>query len=226
MRTPCYTSRDGPPLLRLATIVTTALLSSHWLATVSGAGWDTVVSKQLGDRHRRSVAFLGTPTRRACGEKRSRLPLAASDDGNDESSSPLFAPKEDSDLPAGFNPFDRQPLSSERRIDSPTLMSIRKIKMKKVMEDLMRNANNDKAMDDVLLDNEEFLCEQLNDEDAALDMDSIYEPDMGKEERYRKYNEALDERISQARDSNVLKILERMKEFVMSYDERNSGKKS
>jgi len=178
----------------------------------------------LSDTPRRPFAVAETTRRRTGGEGK-RAPVAvaaASGDGDD--GSPLFAPGGggESDLPPGFNPFDRTPLSSERGVDSLSLASVRKLKMKKVMDGLLRSANDDEAMDAVLTDSEDFLCEQLNDLDAVLDGDSIYEPDMGREERYRRYGEVMDERIGQARDSTVRKILERMKDYVMAYDERHA----
>jgi hypothetical protein len=58
--------------------------------------------------------------------------------------------------------------------------------------------------------------EPLNDDDAVLDEDSIYEPGMTREERFDRYDSAMSTREASAVNVSVKQILSKMRSFVMS----------
>lgn len=151
-------------------------------------------------------------------------------------SSPLFSPGSGGDGDGdsefeGFNPF--QPGSKmptrggfgvvsddERKRPPPSTpggrISPRQMRMREITTDLLACLSDDDAVDDLLKSNEDFLLEQLNDVDAVLESDSVYDPDMNREERFVRYREVMDERIEGARAPAAKKALGKLRDFVMS----------
>ena len=156
--------------------------------------------------------------------------------------SPLFSPGGDDDDGGGndesndefdgFNPF--QPGSKmptrggfgilsdgERKRPSPPTtpggrISPRQMRMKELTTDLLARLYDDEAVSKLLTSNEDFLLEQLDNPDAVLEPDSVYTPDMDREERYRRYREVMEDRIENARAPAAKKALGALKDFVLS----------
>ena len=57
--------------------------------------------------------------------------------------------------------------------------------------------------------------EQLNNLDAVLEADSVYTYDMSREDRFRRYEQVMEERIENARAPAAKKALGVLKEFVL-----------
>ena len=147
--------------------------------------------------------------------------------------SPLFSDEsnnsnDDNDFD-GFNPF--QPgakiktkggfgiLSDDDRKQhtQPTLggqVSPRQMRMKEITTDLLMRLSDDDAVAELLQSNEDFLLQQLNDLDIVLESDSVYTPDMNREERFTRYREVMDERIENARAPAAKKALAILRDFV------------
>jgi hypothetical protein len=150
--------------------------------------------------------------------------------------SPLFSDesnnsKDDNDEFDGFNPF--QPgakiktkggfgiLSDDDRKQQtqPTpggQVSPRQMRMKEITTDLLMRLSDDDAVYELLQSNEDFLLQQLNDLDISLESDSVYTPDMNREERFTRYREVMDERIENARAPAAKKALSILYDFVSS----------
>jgi len=152
--------------------------------------------------------------------------------------SPLFSPGDDDDGNDsndefdGFNPF--QPGSKmptrggfgilsdgERKRPSPPTtpggrISPRQMRMKELTTDLLARLYDDEAVSKLLTSNEDFLLEQLDNPDAVLEPESVYTPDMDREERYRRYREVMEDRIENARAPAAKKALGALKDFVLS----------
>ena len=151
-------------------------------------------------------------------------------------SSPLFQPeKNDDDNPdnefKGFNPFTpgaKIPtkggfgiLSDSERKQAPSStpggqISPRQMKMKEITTELLLCISDDESVSELLLSHEEFLLEQLNNLDAVLEPDSVLSPDMSRSERFRRYEEVMQERIDGARAPAAKKALGALKDFVLS----------
>ena len=71
-------------------------------------------------------------------------------------------------------------------------------------------------MNEILIQNEEFLLQQLNDVEVVLEGDSIYTPEMGRDERFDRYEVVMRERIGKARSGAAKKTLGVLMEFVLS----------
>lgn len=88
------------------------------------------------------------------------------------------------------------------------------------MQELMGKLINANTENDeipaLLMSNEEFLMEPLEDDDAVMDEDSIYDLGMSREERFERYNKVMQEREEKAVNKKVEVILKIMREFVMS----------
>jgi len=150
--------------------------------------------------------------------------------------SPLFTDEsnnsnDDNDEFDGFNPF--QPgakiktkggfgiLADDDRKQQtqPTpggQVSPRQMRMKEITTDLLMRLSDDNAVSELLQSNEDFLLQQLNDLDVALESDSVYTPDMNREERFTRYREVMDERIENARAPAAKKALSALLRFVSS----------
>ena len=115
----------------------------------------------------------------------------------------------------GFNPFERKVTSSRiPSILSSNKISVRQMRMKELMSNLL--TSEPEKYDAILLDHEELIMEPLNDDDAVLAEDSIYEPGMTREERFDRYDSAMSTREASAVNASVKQILSKMRSFVMS----------
>jgi hypothetical protein len=115
----------------------------------------------------------------------------------------------------GFNPFERKETSTRiPSILSSNKISVRQMRMKELMSTLL--TSEPEKYDAILLNHEELIMEPLNDDDAVLDEDSIYEPGMTREERFDRYNNAMSTREAAAVNASVKQILSKMRFFVMS----------
>ena len=149
--------------------------------------------------------------------------------------SPLFQPEKNDDETSnefdGFNPFTpgaKIPTKggfgilsdSERKQPTPSTpggqISPRQMKMKDITTDLLMCISDDESVSELLLSNEEFLLEQLNNLDAVLEPDSVMTPDMTRPQRFQRYEEVMQERIDGARAPAAKKALGALKGFVMS----------
>lgn len=115
----------------------------------------------------------------------------------------------------GFNPFERKETSTRiPSILSSNKISVRQMRMKELMSTLL--TSEPEKYDAILLNHEELIMEPLNDDDAVLDEDSIYEPGMTREERFERYDSAMFTREASAVNASVKQILSKMRSFVMS----------
>ena len=149
--------------------------------------------------------------------------------------SPLFSDEENNNESDnefdGFNPF--QPgakiktkggfgilSDDERKQPAPTTpggqISPRQMRMKELTTDLLARLSDEDAVSELLISNEEFLLQQLNNLDAVLESDSVFTPDMSREERYERYRMVMDERIENARAPAAKKALGILRDFVSS----------
>ena len=148
--------------------------------------------------------------------------------------SPLFSDDDangDSYDFGGFNPF--RPGSKipnkggfgiisddERRNSPPTTpggrISPRQMRMKELTTDLLARISDEEAVSCLLQSNETFLLEQLNNLEAVLEPDSVFSPDMSREERFIRYQQVMEERIKTARAPAAKKALGALKDFVWS----------
>ena len=153
-------------------------------------------------------------------------------------SSPLFSPENDDDDDSktndefdGFNPFQpgsKMPtkggfgiLSDDERKQTPQStpggqVSPRQMRMKELTTNLLACLSDDESVSNLLQTNEDFLLEQLNNLDAVLEPDSVFTPDMNREERFERYCQVMDERIGKARAPAAKKALGALKDFVAS----------
>ena len=115
----------------------------------------------------------------------------------------------------GFNPFQYQGSGTR---STGTQISLRKTGMQELTAELLRVQHDEGAMKQVLQAHKNFLLEPLEEEDAVLDLDSIYSSEMTREQRYQAYREAMQERLSRARDGKALKVLTTMMDFVLSHE--------
>ena len=88
------------------------------------------------------------------------------------------------------------------------------MRMKEITTDLLMRLSDDDAVSELLQSNEDFLLQQLNDLDVALESDSVYTPDMNREERFIRYREVMDERIENARAPAAKTALSALRDFV------------
>jgi len=93
-------------------------------------------------------------------------------------------------------------------------VSPRQMRMKEITTDLLMRLSDDNAVSELLQSNEDFLLQQLNDLDVVLESDSVYTPDMNREERFTRYREVMDERIENARAPVAKKALSALRDFV------------
>lgn len=185
-----------------------------------------------------SVAFVRHRDRN-CSPIESRPPrrtVTIGSTGSTLPSSPLFSPDpdendSDSDDFGGFNPFapgSRIPAKggfgvlsdSERRRPPPTtpggLVSPRAMRMKELTTTLLSVLSDDAAVEKLLRENADFLLDQLDNDGAALEVDSVYAPGMTRGERYERYREVMDGRIEGARAPAAKKALGALRDFVSS----------
>lgn len=89
------------------------------------------------------------------------------------------------------------------------------MRMKELTTDLLACLSNEDAVSELLTRNEDFLLDQLNNLDAVLEPDSVYTPDMSREERFARYREVMEDRIENARAPVAKKALGALRDFVL-----------
>ena len=172
------------------------------------------------------VGYLAPPHRRAH--------IMKSTSSTTIANSPLFSDdgaNSNSNEFGGFNPFrpgSKVPTKGgfgilsddERRQPPPTTpggrISPRQMRMKELTTDLLARLSDDESVSRLLRSNEEFLLEQLNNLDAVLEPDSVFSPDMSREERFERYRQVMEERIENARAPAAKKALGALQDFVWS----------
>ena len=133
----------------------------------------------------------------------------------------------------GFNPFasgskilptkggfgilsDNERLRQRAAITPGGRISPRHMKMKLLTTDLLACISDNDAVSHLLHSNEKFLLEQLNNMDAVLEPESVFTPNMNREERFDMYQQVMNERIKNARAPVAKKALEALRDFVWS----------
>lgn len=123
----------------------------------------------------------------------------------------------------GFNPLD--PSSATRSLGgaststtSSTRISLRSTQMQGLMNELLNEVDDEQASRAILEASKDLLLDPLEDDDAVLEVDSVYKPGMTRAERYRTYRTTMQERIQTARNSTVRTVLQRLSEFVTSHE--------
>jgi hypothetical protein len=144
------------------------------------------------------------------------LPLQGESDGNEILPSTL----------QGFNPWNYAtrtdtspdpPLLRENRSSlNNNVVSLRQNRMQQLMSELLNAAPNKNLMQSILQENKEFLLEPIEDEDAVQDVDSIYLRCKNRQERYRAYEQAMEQRLDSAKNPTAKLVLTAMKEFVLA----------
>ena len=164
-----------------------------------------------------------------------KSPLFSADNGtteetNSSSSSSISDTTNDFD---GFNPFapgskilpakggfgilsDNERLRPRAAITPGGRISPRQMKMKELIADLLACISDNEAVSHLLHSNEKFLLEQLNNMDALLEPESVFTPNMNREERFDMYQQVMTERIMNARAPVAKKALEALRDFVWS----------
>jgi hypothetical protein len=121
----------------------------------------------------------------------------------------------------GFNPLDPSSRSfggASTSTTSSTRISLRSTQMQGLMNDLLNEVDDEQASHAILEASKDLLLDPLEDDDAVLEVDSVYKPGMTRAERYRTYRTTMQERIQTARNSTVRIVLQRLSEFVTSHE--------
>jgi hypothetical protein len=95
---------------------------------------------------------------------------------------------------------------------------IRKTHMLELTQELMRNITDDAKMQEIIENSRDFLLDPLENEFAVVDPDSIYEPGMTRAARYSRYRETMNDRIRNATNGSVKKMLQMMKDYVLNFE--------
>ena len=159
-------------------------------------------------------------------------PLFQPDQNDNDTTTASSSSSDDDNEFQGFNPFTpgakiptkggfgilsdadrKQPLNNQTPGGQ---ISPRQMKMKELTTELLLNISDDDMISKLLLSNEEFLLEQLNNVDAVLEPDSVLSPDMTREERFRQYEKVMNERIDGARAPVAKKALGVLRDFVLN----------
>jgi len=73
------------------------------------------------------------------------------------------------------------------------------MKMKELTANLFISISDSTAVQEILESNKEFLLEPFNNDEAILDAESVYDLDMTRDERFVRYGEVMEDRISGAK---------------------------
>lgn len=160
-----------------------------------------------------------------------KSPLFSADNGTTEETNSSRSNTTTNDFD-GFNPFapgskiptkggfgilsDNERLRQRAAITPGGRISPRQMKMKELTTDLLACVSDDDAVSHLLHSNEKFLLEQLNNMDAVLEPESVFTPNMNREERFNMYQQVMNERIKNARAPVAKKALEALRDFVWS----------
>jgi len=124
-----------------------------------------------------------------------------------------------------FNPLNYSRTSSGSKVSVSStyaserqVISLRKTTMSELVNELVNTNGTSEAMNPILQNFKDFLLEPLEDDEAVLDPDSIYKPNMSRQERYQAYNNSMEERIKKARSPQGKQVLMAMQEFVLSFE--------
>jgi len=90
--------------------------------------------------------------------------------------------------------------------------------MQILMSELLDVVDEPDAMAAILSSNKDLLIEPLEDDDAVVEIDSIYKPGTTRNDRYQIYRMTMEERISKARNSSVRVVLRTLADFVLSHE--------
>ena len=162
-----------------------------------------------------------------------KLPLFSADNGTTEETSSSSSRSDTTNDFDGFNPFapgskilptkggfgilsDNERLRPRASITPGGQISPRQMKMKELTTDLLACISDNEAVSHLLHSNEKFLLEQLNNMDALLEPESVFTPNMNREERFDMYQQVMTERIMNARAPVAKKALEALRDFVWS----------
>jgi len=148
----------------------------------------------------------------------------------DTGSAPQGDPSSGGDW-SDFNPFQQAASASSSAQSTAmagvstagTPLSLRTMRMKSITGDLYQYNNVPSKMAEILRSNADFLVEQLVDQEAVLDVDSVYTADMDLAERRGKYAAVMEERINGARSGEVKKVLVALRDFVLEEVDRRRG---
>ena len=124
-----------------------------------------------------------------------------------------------------FNPLNYSRTSSGSKVSVSStyaserqVISLRKTTKSEVVNELVNTNGTSEAMNPILQNFKDFLLEPLEDDEAVLDPDSIYKPNMSRQERYQAYNNSMEERIKKARSPQGKQVLMAMQEFFLSFE--------
>ena len=125
----------------------------------------------------------------------------------------------------GFNPLEPRTNGNRNRLAySSTRISLRKAKMQTLTEGLLECSTNPEAMQQLLIEQQDFVLEPILDLEAPLDDDSIFLGQSTVEKRFIAYQSEMEERISKAKSGNAKKVLIAMMEFVMLHQQHEQQK--
>lgn len=127
------------------------------------------------------------------------------------SSSSMFpqSTRRHSSLGSDFNPLQK----------SNTVVSLRKTKMQDITNALLHAVSSDPSkVTAILTKHKSFLLEPLEDPNAVLDSDSIYLNCSTRHERFRAFESSMQRRLESAHSPAVVRVLEAMRDFVLSFE--------
>jgi hypothetical protein len=128
----------------------------------------------------------------------------------------------DMDL-SNFNPFQYQADKSSSfgnvvGMTTGTQISLRKTNMQNLVSELLY-VHGDKQQTKAILDSyKEFLLEPLDNMDAPLDPQSIYNGIDTRNERYQAYEKSMKERIAKANNTKSKQVLQEMMDYVLKFE--------
>jgi len=89
--------------------------------------------------------------------------------------------------------------------------------MEELTSDLIEVVDDEEMTLELLEKNKDFLLEPLENDEAILQVGSIYSASMSREERYETYKKSMEERIAQARSRSVRSLLKSMRDYVIQF---------
>jgi hypothetical protein len=124
---------------------------------------------------------------------------------------------------AAFNPLNYQASTLQQdSLTSSRSFSLRKIQLQQIYKELLSVAENEskdgkttsEKLQHILETNKAVFLEQLEEEDAVLDAESVILPGMDRAERFCTYLASLEERIQAAKRSPVEAVLRAIYKLV------------
>lgn len=117
-----------------------------------------------------------------------------------------------------FNPFQYKNRGSSGIGMSGTQISLRKTNMQALVGQLLSVYGDSTLTNDTLNKYKDFLLEPLDDLEAPLDPESIYNGITTRKERYQAYRESMEERIATANDAKAKQVLTTMMDYVLQFE--------